>query len=159
VPQGKPQKFKAKLDAVGPGGSWTFMTVPFSVEKLYGTRARAAVKGTLNGFAFRSSIMPMGDGTHSMMVNKQMQRGAGAQPGQMVAVVMEQDTAPRTVTVPPELKKALARNQAARNFFDKLAYSHQKEYVSYITEAKKPGTRARRVEKTVALLAQGKKGM
>ncbi|MGH9580366.1 MAG: DUF1905 domain-containing protein [Terriglobales bacterium] len=158
MPKSTIQKFKARLEGVGPGQAWTFLTVPFDVEKVYGTRARLAVRGTLNGFAFRSSIMPM-DGSHCMMVNKQMQQGAGARAGDTVQVVMQPDTAPRVVKPPADLKQALARNKAAREFFGALAYSHRKQYVDFLSAAKKPETRARRVQKTVALLAAGKKEM
>lgn len=148
------KEFKAKLQGMGPGGAWTCLKVPFSVEKVWGTRARLSVKGTLNGFGYRSSIFPMGDGTHMMMVNKAMQQGARARAGGTVKVTMEPDTTPRTVAVPSILKKALAKNKRAKTAFNKLSYSHKKEYVDSITEAKQAETRARRVQKTVAALVQ-----
>jgi len=144
--------FKSKLVSEGPGGAWTFMKIPFNVEKVWGTRARLSVKGTINGLAFRSSIFPMGNGTHSMMVNKQMQAGAKAKPGDTVKVVMAPDTTPRLVAVPSELKKAFARNKAAQAAFEKMPYSHKKEYVEYIVEAKQAETRARRVAKALPMM-------
>jgi hypothetical protein len=153
----KPMKFKARLEAQGPGGAWTLMKLPFSVEEVWGTRARLSVKGTMNGFAFRSSIFPTGDGTHHLMVNKALQAGAKAEPGDRVEVVMEPDTEPRTVELPADLKKALAREKQAKQFFEKLAPSHKKRYVDWITEARKVETRAARLEKAVALLRAGKK--
>ena len=118
--------FKCKLTSEGPGGAWTFMKIPFSVEKVWGTRARLSVQGSINGFAFRSSIFPLGNGTHSMMVNKAMRAGAKTKPGDTVKVVMEPDTAPRVVTVPAELKKAFAKNKVAKTAFEKMPYSHKK---------------------------------
>lgn len=147
------QSFEAKLIALGPGGSWTQMNVPFNVEQVFGTRARLAVRGTINGFAFRSSILPRGDGTHYMAVNKEMQQGAGAAPGDTVQVILEPDTAKRTVEVPADLKKALTGT--AKAAFAGLSYSHQKEFVDWIEQAKKPETRARRIEKTLEKLARG----
>jgi hypothetical protein len=151
------QKFRAKLQAGGEGGAWTILRVPFSVEKEFGTKGRAAVKGTLNGFAFRTSLFPAGDGTHHMMVNRQMQEGAGARAGDTVDVAMELDTEPRAVAVPRDFQRALAKNQKARAFFEKLAPSHKRAYVEAIEEAKKPETRARRIERAVTNLAAGKK--
>jgi len=151
--------FKAKLTSQGPGGAWTFLTVPFSVEKLWRKRARLSVKGKINGYAFRSSIFPDGKGGHTMMVNKATQAGARARPGQWVKVVMAPDTAPRVVSVPGVLKKALARNRRAKSFFASLAPSHKKAYVEFITEAKQAETRARRVEKTLAMLTRQEKRM
>ena len=78
------KSFKTRLIARGPGGAWTHLDIPFSVEKEFGTKARVPVAGTLNGFAFRTSLMPNGDGTHSMAVNKAMQAGAKAVAGDLV---------------------------------------------------------------------------
>lgn len=87
-----------------------------------------------------------------MMVNKQMQKGAGVAVGDKVKVVVEVDTATRVVEVPEELQKALSKSKKARKTFERIPYSHKKEYVDYIKEAKKPETRAKRVQKTVEML-------
>lgn len=150
-------KFQAKLEAGGKGGAWVILRVPFSVVQEWGSRARVAVKGTLNGHPFRSSIFPMGAGTHGLMVNRQMREGAGAGAGDRVGVVMEVDTAPRTVSVPKDFQQALGRNGKAKAFFAKLPPSHQRAYVEAIEEAKKPETRVRRIEKAIAVLAAGRK--
>ncbi|HXE89746.1 MAG TPA: YdeI/OmpD-associated family protein [Terriglobales bacterium] len=157
--EGAVQKFRAKLTGQGEGKAWTILVPPFSVEKTWGTKARVPVKGTINGYPIRCSLFPMGNGKHCIMVNKEMQKGAGATQGDTVSVVLEPDAAPRTVAVPPVLKKALARNKGAQAYFDKLSPSHKKAYVDFITEAKKEETRQRRVEKTLAMLAAGKKIM
>jgi uncharacterized protein YdeI (YjbR/CyaY-like superfamily) len=103
------------------------------------------VRGTINGIGYRSTIFPLRDGSHLMMVSKAIQADANAKPGDTVKVVMQPDTAPRVVKVPPELRKALAKNKAAKVAFAKMPYSHQKQYVEAIVEAKKPETRARRI--------------
>jgi hypothetical protein len=73
---------------------------PFNVKEVFGTRARIPVRGTINGFAYRSSIFPMGKGgCHMMLVNREIRDGTGVAVGDTVDVVMERDTAPRTVTV------------------------------------------------------------
>lgn len=154
---GARRSFSAKILTQGPGGAWPCMDLPFDVHAAWGTRARVSVKGTMNGFPFRTSIFPNGDGTHHMMVNKAMRDGAKAAPGDSVKVVLEPDEKPRTVPVPPELRKALATAAKAKATFSALAPSHKRAYVEYITQAKKPETRARRVEQTVARLAGGLK--
>jgi hypothetical protein len=151
------QEFDARLESVGPGGAWTYLLAPFRVEEVFGSKARVAVKGTINGFAFRSSLSPMGDGTHALMVNKAMKAGANAAAGDTVHLVLEKDDAPRTVIIPQDLQRALAKDKAAKGHFAKLAYSHQKEYVDWIESAKKEETRQRRIEKAVTLLAEGQK--
>lgn len=72
------QTFTTTLIGRGPSGAWTHMDVPFSVEEAFGTRARVAVRGTINGFPFRSSLMPRGKGVFYMAINREMQEGAQA---------------------------------------------------------------------------------
>lgn len=131
------------------------ITVPFDVQKVFGTKARVPVRGTINGFPYRSSIMPMG-GRHMMAVNKQMREGAGVAAGDTVTVVMERDDESRTVDVPPDLAKALRADKAAKAAWEKLSYTHQKEHVRALEEAKRPETRTRRLESTLAMLSQPK---
>jgi Bacteriocin-protection, YdeI or OmpD-Associated/Domain of unknown function (DUF1905) len=145
--------FKTELLAEG----WaTGILIPFSVEKVFGSKARVPVRGTINGFAFRSSVFPMGGGNHYMAVNRATREGAGAKGGDTVSVVMEVDTEPRVVTASADLKKALGRDKEAKAAFDKLSYTHKKEFVQWIEGAKKEETRARRIEKTLTMLGEGK---
>ncbi|HVG21339.1 MAG TPA: YdeI/OmpD-associated family protein [Blastocatellia bacterium] len=144
--------FKVKLKAQGGG---TGMTVPFSVEEAFGSKARVPVRGAINGFPFRSSVFPMG-GAHMMVVNRATREGAGVTAGDTVRVVMEVDTEPRVVAVPADFKKALAESKEVKAAFDRLSYTHRKEFVAWIEGAKKDETRARRIEKALAMLAVGK---
>ncbi|HKQ99159.1 MAG TPA: YdeI/OmpD-associated family protein [Pyrinomonadaceae bacterium] len=135
----------------------TGIRIPFDVLKVYGTRARVPVRGTINGFPFRSSIFPMGGGHHYMVVNKATREGAKAKGGQIITVVMERDDEPRVITPPPDLARALKADREARAAWEKLSYTHQKEYAQAVEEAKRPETRARRIEKTISQLASGEK--
>jgi hypothetical protein len=153
------RRFRGKLLGMGPGQHWTALKVPFSVEKMWGSRARVSVRGTINGFPFRNSIFPDGKGVHFMMVNKALQTGAKTMPGEVVAVVMAPDVSPRKVAVPAILKRALAKNPRARANFAAFSYSHRKAYVDFIQGAKQAETRERRAAKSVAMLAAGKKIM
>jgi len=136
----------------------TGIKIPFDVEKVFGTRARVPVRGTINGFAFRSSIFPMGgQGQHYMAVNKETREGAKAKAGETVSVVMERDDEPRTITPPQDFERALKASKAAQAMWDKLSYTHRKEHVRAIEEAKRPETRARRIQRAVTDLAAGKK--
>ncbi len=143
------KQFKARLKAHGPGGAWTFLYLPFSVEKAFGTRARVPIAGTMNGFAFRNSLLPLGDGTHRMAVSKVLQAGARAAAGKMVAVSMDIDRSERVVVVPVELKRALARNKAAAKAFGLWSYSRRKELADWVAGAKLPETRLRRAQKAI----------
>jgi hypothetical protein len=143
------RQFKARLKAHGPGGAWTFLYIPFNVEKTFGSRARVSVAGTMNGFAFRNSLLPLGDGRHRMAVSKDLQAGAKTAAGKLVAVSLGIDRSERVVVVPVELKKALASNQAAARAFKLLSYSHRKELADWVGGAKQAETRVRRAQKAV----------
>ena len=141
----------------GPKGAWTFLPIPFDVAQAFGSRARVAVAGTINNFPFRNSLMPEGDGTHSMVVSKALQAGARASAGDLVAVVMDIDRAERKVELQEEFRKALTRAPAARKFFGQLSYSRQKEFTDWIADAKRSETKSARVGKSIARLLKKEK--
>ena len=149
------RKFRAKLTSAGPGGAWTYLAVPFDVPKEYGTRGRVSVKGTINGFAYRNSIFPMGGKAHTMMVNKALQAGAKAKPGQTVSVTMEADTADRPVPLPPDLKKTFSQNAKAKAAFAELSYTHRRDFATWVESAKGEDTRKERVARTLKMLREG----
>jgi len=127
--------------------------LPFDVFEAFGTRARLAVKGAINGFPFRSSIFPMGGGKFYMVVNREMREGSKVKAGDTVEFVMEKDDDPRVIATPPDLLKALNSRKSAKAAWDKMSYTHRKEHISAIEEAKKPETRARRIAKTLETIA------
>ena len=146
--------FTAQLESIGPTGAWTRLMLPFDVEKSFGSRGRVSVAGTSKGFAFRTSIFPNGDGTHHMMVNKGMEQGAKARPGDTVRVALEPDDQAKIVEVPAEIERALAKNKAARAAFEKLAPSHRREHIRHVSEGKKPETQKRRIEQMIHMLLE-----
>jgi len=148
-------KFKVKLDGM-PSSEVAALSAPFDVEKTFGTRARVPVRGTINGFPFRSSLMPMG-GCHRMVVNKTLRDGAGVRAGDTVAVEMERDEEARTVDPPALLKRELANSKAVRANWEKQSFTNQKEMARSITEVKQEETRARRFAKVMDVLKNGKK--
>jgi hypothetical protein len=149
--------FRVKVEADGNNGAWCTVTLPFDVKNKWGSAGRVSVKGTANGFAFRSSVFPRGDGTHFMVLNKAMQAGAGVKPGEFVRVTMDVDRAERVVTVPADLAAAMRKNAKARQHFAALAPSHRKGYVDWIESAKREETRLARVAKAVERLERAEK--
>ena len=137
-------------------GSVCAINIAFDVEKTFGKRGRVPVRGTLNGAPFRGSLFPMG-GCHFMVVNRHLRAAAGVTGGETVPVVMERDDEPRTIEPPADFARALKGNLEARAVWDKLSYTHRREHVEHIEEARRPETRLRRIEKSVALLAAGHK--
>ena len=151
MPKSSLQTFQGIPLSRGPKGAWTHLEIPFSVEQAFGTRARLPVIGTINGFGFRTSIMPRGDGTYYLAVTREMLAGAGISPGEPATFTLDRDAVPRTVEVPQDLLQALPAEQ--RTSFDALSYSHRKEFVDWITSAKRPETRTSRIAKTLEMLA------
>lgn len=147
--------FEAVLEKPDQPGSWTYLVIPFGVEEAFGSKGQVKVRGTINGHPFRSSARPRGDGQHYLVVNKDIRDSIGAIPGSSVQVVMERDLDERTLDMPNDFDEALDADVIARARFDKMSYSHQKEYVEWIEAAKKDETRARRIVKAVEQIAEG----
>lgn len=151
----KALQFKAIIEGK-EAGVVAAITPPVDVFETFGIRGRVPVRGTINGFPFRSSLMPMG-GCHMMPVNKALCQGAGVQPGDTVDVVMESDQEARTVEAPPELKMELAKNKTALERWENLAFTHKKEMATSISGAKQEETKKRRLEKVMQVLKTGAK--
>ena len=150
-----PLKFKAQLVSRGPNGAWTYLAIPFNVQEVFGRKGQVPVHATINGVAFRNSLMPRA-GVHILGVGKDILASASANPGDTVHVELALDDAPRTVAIPADLESALAKSPAHHQAFAALAYSHKKEYVDWIESAKKPETRQARIEKMAGMLAARK---
>jgi hypothetical protein len=136
-------KFKTRLLSK-PGSEVAALKPPFNVIEVFQRKGRVPVKGTINGFPFRSSLMNMGDG-HMMVVNAELRAGGKCKGGDTVDIVMELDQDERKIELPPYLKKIIATDQKAWEAWTKLSFTHQKEYVRAIEEARKPETRERRI--------------
>jgi len=150
-----PLKFKGQLVGRGPGGAWTYVQIPFNVPEIFGRKGQVPVRATINGFTFRNSLMPRA-GVHILGVGKDVLAAAGTATGELVQVELAFDDAPRTVAVPADLEAALARSAASVQAFAALSYSHKKEYVDWIESAKKPETRASRIEKAISMIGARK---
>ena len=146
----KEYKFRARIEAGGGGGA--LVKIPFDVRKEFGTGGQVKVRVTFQGHPYRGSIAPMGGGSHILGIRKSIREAIGKTIGDTVAVVLLRDTLPRTVAVPPELKKTLARSAKAKAVFGKLSYTHRREYAEWVAGAKKQETRDRRAENAIRKL-------
>jgi bifunctional DNA-binding transcriptional regulator/antitoxin component of YhaV-PrlF toxin-antitoxin module len=148
-------QFTAKIEG-REVGAVAAIAAPVDVREFFGTRARVPIRGTINGYPFRSSLSPYG-GRHLMPVNKELRAGAGVDAGDVVEVVMERDEEERTVEAPPLLKKALAKSKTAQANWEKLSFTHKKEMARAIAGAKQEETRVRRLGKIMEILKSGRK--
>ena len=146
--------FTAVIQNAGGGGA--FVEIPFDVEKAFGSK-RPKVRAMIEGVPYRGTLVRMGSERHILIILKGIRAQIGKSFGDEVMISVEPDTKPRVVEIPPELAKAFKKEKAALAYFNSLAFSHQREYVGYIIEAKKEETRARRVTQTIDMLKKGRK--
>lgn len=130
------------------GRSVTGIVVPAEVVESLGAGKKPPVVVTVNGYSYRNTIAVMG-GQYMVGLSAEHRAASGLKGGDAIEVDIALDAAPRTVEVPEDFAAALEA-AGARAAFDKLAYSHRKEHVRAIEEAKTAETRTRRIEKAVA---------
>src|SRR5215207_3580220 len=148
--------FTATIQNAGGGGA--FVEVPFDVEAAFGSK-RPKIKAMIEGVPYRGILTRMGGDHHLLIILKEIREKIGRTFGDEVTITVEPDTEPRVIEVPAELKKAFKSDKEAKAFFDKLSYTHQREYVTWINEAKREETRQNRIVKAIGMLKQGKRGV
>ena len=137
-------------------GSMCFVPVPFDPKAVFG-KVRAPVRVSLNGYTYRSTIAAMG-GTVCIPLRRSNREAAGLEGGETLAVEIALDTGKRVVTPPRDFVKALKAMPPAWVRWRELSFSHQREYVEAIMEARKPETRARRIAEAVRLIRARQRG-
>ena len=141
--------FKAKLLLAGKTA--TGFEVPTKAVEALGTSKRPAVKVTINGYTYRSTVAVMG-GKFMVGVNAGHRDASGVKAGDTLNVTLELDTEKRTVDAPAELKKVFAKDKAVKAKWESLSFTSKREIAEAIAAAKKPETRERRIAKALAEL-------
>ncbi|MDP4198980.1 MAG: YdeI/OmpD-associated family protein [Bacteroidota bacterium] len=151
--------FTAHLKTLEGNLGWRIVDVPFDVKKTFGKGGTVPVKGTVNGFAFRTSVFPRKGGKHFLLVNKQMQQGAGAtEIGARMEVEMELDVTKRTVEIPAVLKKELEDDPELLEYLKSFSYSMRKYFADHVTQPKNAIVRQKRSREVAEVLLQMKEG-
>lgn len=133
----------------------TGINVPDAIVEQLGAGKKPKVSVTLKGYTYRSTVFFMG-GKFMLPLAQEHRAAAGVKGGDKVEVTLELDTAPREVEVPKDLAAALKKAGLTKDFAA-LAFTHRKEHVRSIEEAKAPETRLRRIDKAVAMVQAKKK--
>jgi hypothetical protein len=144
-------EFDAEMIAPPDYPKAAYIEFPFDTSELFGTKGRVQVKGTIEGVAFEGTLSPMGN-CHVMGINKPMRETIQKYPGDKVHIILEKDNSIRTVEVPADFQVALNSNPKAKDKFESSNYSHRKELVMWINDAKKPSTRVIRIAKAIQSL-------
>ena len=137
------------------GKTATGIRVPAEVVAALGPSRRPAVRVTIEGHAYRSTVAPMG-GEFMLPVSAEHREAAGVAAGDEVDVDLELDTEPRVLEVPADLSAALDGDAGARRRFDGLSYSKKQRFVLPVEQAKTAETRQRRIAKAVEALREGR---
>ena len=150
------KRFRASV-VQDDGSAACGIELPFDPKKAFG-KVRAPVRVTINRFTFRTTTVSMG-GRYWIPLNRKNRSEACVDAGDEVTLTLELDEEPRTVTVPEDLFRALKKSAPARRAWNNLSYTHQREHVEAIEEAKRPETRTRRLAKVLEMLgARAAKG-
>jgi hypothetical protein len=147
--------FDGTLEAARGGGA--FVEIPGDALAALGGGRRFRVRGSLNGVGFESSTMAMGGDRVCLGVHKATREAAGVGVGDTIHVELERDDRERVLEVQPELEAALAGDAEARAAFDRLSFTHRREFAEWIGGAKRAETRERRLVKATAMLRAGVK--
>lgn len=137
--------------------SWTFLTLPKAASAKLPSRGIASVEGTINGQRFRATLEPDGNRSHWLKVSRKLREAAGAEAGDVVTVEMsatEKEPEPR---MPSDLRKALAAAPKARAVWQDITPIARRDWIQWIVSARRPETRARRVDNACSMLAGGKR--
>ena len=144
-------KFQTTLQRFGPNN--TGIEVPEEILTALGRGRRVKVVATVNGYTYRTSVAPA-YGKILMPFSSEHRAASGLSGGEAIEVEIVADDAPREVEVPADMAAALADVPDAAGFFAGLSYTHQRAYVLWVEDAKKPETRSARVAKTVEMLSE-----
>jgi hypothetical protein len=147
------QTFSAIIRKIGIN---PYVQIPARVSRYFGKRGHVSVKGTLNGFPIRTTLVPIGNGRHRLYVNWDMRKRAEVDVGDRVDWVLEIDTEPRVFPMLKEFEQALEQNKKAKVVFDRLPPSHKKEILAYLNWVKKLETLERNIGKIIDYLLKQK---
>ncbi len=138
------------------GKTATGFVVPDEVVEALGSGRRPKVRVTVGPHTYRSTVVPM-SGQFVLALNAENRTAAGVAAGDVVTVRLEVDGQPREVVVPDDLAAALSEDRVAGEAFERLSFTHRKEWARWVTDAKRPETRVSRIERTVSELRAGKR--
>lgn len=146
-------KFTALIQEASVGTGGAYVLFPFDVEKIFGVKGRVPVKATIDGEPYRGSLVKYGHPQHMFPVLKSIREKLGKKIGDPIEVILEQDNEERKITTPADFKKALKVHKLDK-VFDSMSFTHRKEYVQWIEDAKKAETRENRIVKAILKISE-----
>jgi len=137
-----------------------FVEFPFSTEELFNKKGQVKIKALFDGnVEYRGSLAKMKSDCHILGLTQEIRKQLGKTFGDEVSVSLTEDKEERVVEVAEDIVSVFNENPEAKTLFDKMSYTHKKEYIRWIEEAKKPETRENRKIKMIQMILDGKKGI
>ncbi|WP_213277641.1 YdeI/OmpD-associated family protein [Chryseobacterium indologenes] len=137
-----------------------FVEFPFSTEELFNKKGQVKIKALFDGnVEYRGSLAKMKSDCHILGLTQEVRKQLGKTFGDEVSVSLTEDKEERVVEIAEDIVSVFNENPEAKTLFDKMSYTHKKEYIRWIEEAKKPQTRENRKIKMIQMILDGKKGI
>lgn len=137
-----------------------FIKFPFSTEEIFGKKGQVKIKVLLDEKVnYRGSLAKMKSDFHLLGLTQDVRKQLGKSFGDSVSVKLWEDKEERVVEIPSDILEVFKQNQQAYELYEKMSYTHRKEYIRWITDAKKPETRENRKLKMIEMILAGKKGI
>ncbi|BFO65739.1 YdeI/OmpD-associated family protein [Chryseobacterium sp. KCF3-3] len=137
-----------------------FVEFPFSTEELFHTKGQVKIKALFDDkIEYRGSLVKMKSDCHILGLTQEVRKLLDKTFGDEVSVVLTEDKEERVVEIADDIASVFNKNPEAKTLFDKMSYTHKKEYIRWIEEAKKPETRENRKAKMILMILDGKKGI
>jgi uncharacterized protein YdeI (YjbR/CyaY-like superfamily) len=153
------KSFRATLETAGTSPRWVLVRVPVDLKKVWPTWRSRRVFGEINGFAFKTALLPASSGQgFTLIVNKKMQAGALAHAGETAQIRLAPDLGELVIDIPAEFARILKSDRTLKKFFDAMSPSMRKGFTNFIADAKSAETRQKRAEATAESLMLAMEG-
>lgn len=152
-------QFKAIIQQNGKMNA-AFVEFPFSTEELFNKKGQVKIKAIFDEkVEYRGSLAKMKSECHILGLTQEVRKQLGKTFGDEVSVSLLEDQEERTVEIAEDIALVFNKNPKAKTLFENMSYTHKKEYIRWIEEAKKPETRENRKAKMITMIMAGKKGI
>lgn len=152
-------KFSAVIQQNGEMNA-AFVEFPFSTEELFNKKGQVKIKAVFDDkVEYRGSLAKMKSDCHILGLTQEVRKQLGKTFGDEVSVSLTEDKEERVIEIAEDIVSVFNENPEAKTLFDKMSYTHKKEYIRWIEEAKKPETRENRKIKMIQMILDGKKGI
>jgi len=147
----KTYKFQAKIEPANGGGAYVFF--PYDTQQEFSTKSKIPIQAIIGGIPYTGSLTPYGKPQHMLHISKAIRQQTGKDIGEQIEIELWKDNQTRTIEVPKHFQ-SLLEQEGLQPFFESLSYTHRKEYIRWLTEAKTEATKSKRLTKAVEMLKQ-----